>query len=99
MSRRDAQDDGNQGANLVECAICAKWRLSTDMREQESQGRGIGRTDLWVCSDTCYSPYHPQNDKGDIDTEERQPDIKRPVSETGDGPGTAPTALDIVWTP
>ena len=99
IAKRYPQDDGNGGANLVECPICAKWRLSTDMREQISQSRGGGSNKSWVCGDTCWSPYHPQNDKGSSHTEERQPEVRRPPSETGDGVGTAPTALDIVWTP
>ena len=99
IAKRYPLDDGNRGANIVECPICAKWRLSTDMREQENQSIGGGTRTSRVCRDTCWSPYHPQNDRGTKDTSERQPEYTRPPSETGDGVGTVPAALDIVWSP
>lgn len=75
------------GANIVECAICGRERLSTDVVRRVLQTRGGGTKHSYVCHepDRCNDPYHPQNDRGGAKSTEELPQIRQRFGRTGPG--------------
>ena len=98
MAKRYKPRSYVHGEHFMECPICNKVRISNDLVLEVLQTRGGGTTNRYICKDTCYSPPHPQNQRGRIANTEQQPRHRQRYGEavgSPDAPDTVPPALDI----